>query len=117
MSQLIIYHNPRCRKSRETLDIIRQSGEAPEIVEYLKNVPTEAELAQLVKLLGISPFELVRKGEAEYKNQYKGKDLSDAEWIAAMVAHPKLIERPIVVRDGKAILGRPPENVNSLLNG
>ncbi|MGD1845676.1 MAG: arsenate reductase (glutaredoxin) [Salibacteraceae bacterium] len=117
MSQLIIYHNPRCRKSRETLDIIRQSGEAPEIVEYLKNVPTEAELVQLVKLLGISPFELVRKGEAEYKNQYKGKDLSDAEWIAAMVAHPKLIERPIVVRDGKAILGRPPENVNSLLNG
>lgn len=117
MSELTFYHNPRCRKSRETLAIVEASGVEPTIVEYLKNVPTEVELTELINLLGIQAIDLVRKGEAEYKELYKGKNLSEKEWVAAMVAHPKLIERPIVVRDGKAVLGRPPENVNALLNG
>lgn len=110
-----IYHNPRCRKSRETLAIIEDKGIAPEIVLYLEKVPTQKELKELVKLLKIKPEALLRKGEKIYKEQYKGKQLTDAEWIKAMVKNPKLIERPIVVKGKKAILGRPPENVLELL--
>jgi len=110
-----IYHNPRCSKSRQTLDIIRQSGTEPEIIEYLNAVPSEEELAGVIALLGIKPEELVRKSEDDYKDHFKGKVLTDAEWIAAMVRHPKLIERPIVVSNKKAVLGRPPENVRKLL--
>ncbi|GHE59749.1 arsenate reductase (glutaredoxin) [Roseivirga thermotolerans] len=112
---LKIFHNPRCTKSRETLKIIEESGEMVEVVEYLKTVPSEEELTDLVKLLGISPEELVRKGEAIYKEEFKGKLLSDEEWIKAMVMHPKLIERPIVVKGNKAIIGRPPEKVRELI--
>lgn len=110
-----IYHNPRCSKSRQTLELIRAEGIEPEIIEYLDEIPSEKELGELVRMLGISPEELIRKGEDDYKAKFKGKNLSDAEWIAAMVAHPKLIERPIVVREGKAVLGRPPENIRELL--
>lgn len=110
-----IYHNPRCSKSRQTLELIRAEGIEPEIIEYLDEIPSEKELGELVRMLGISPEELIRKGEDDYKAKFKGKKLSDAEWIAAMVAHPKLIERPIVVREGKAVLGRPPENIRELL--
>lgn len=110
-----IFHNPRCTKSRETLQLIREAGIEPEIVEYLVNVPTEAELKELVKMLGIKPSDLLRRGEADFKDNFKGKDLSDDEWIAAMVKYPKLIERPIVVKQKKAVLGRPPENVKDLL--
>lgn len=110
-----IYHNPRCRKSRETLEIIQDSGVEPEVIEYLKDVPTESELKELVGMLGIKPYDLLRRGEADFKDNFKGKDLSDDEWIAAMVKYPKLIERPIVVKQKKAVLGRPPENVKTLL--
>jgi arsenate reductase (glutaredoxin) len=110
-----IYHNPRCSKSRQTLEIIRKAGVEPEIIEYLSDIPSEKELAALVKMLGISPQELIRKGEDDYKERLKGKELTDAEWISAMVAYPKLIERPIVVKNGKAVLGRPPEKVLELL--
>jgi arsenate reductase len=110
-----IYHNPRCRKSRETLQIIQEAGVEPEIIEYLKDVPDEAELKELVTMLGIKPYDLLRRGEADFKENYKGKDLSDDEWISAMVKYPKLIERPIVVKQKKAVLGRPPENVKTLL--
>ena len=111
-----IYHNPRCRKSRETLALMTDAGVEPEIVEYLKTPPTEAELKAILKKLGLAPQQLLRKGEKIFKEEYKGKELSDDEWIAAMAANPILIERPIVVSGNKAVLGRPPENVNQLLS-
>ncbi|MCB0754024.1 MAG: arsenate reductase (glutaredoxin) [Flavobacteriales bacterium] len=110
-----IYHNPRCTKSRQTLELIHNAGIEPEIIEYLNDIPTEAELKELIAMLGIKPYDLLRRGEADFKDNYKGKDLSDDEWIAAMVKYPKLIERPIVVKQKKAVLGRPPENVKTLL--
>lgn len=110
-----IYHNPRCRKSRETLAIIHDAGLEPEIVEYLKTPLDASELGDLLQMLGIPAEKLIRKGEAIFKELYKGKNLSEDEWIQAMVAHPKLIERPIVVKDSRAVLGRPPENVQDLI--
>lgn len=110
-----IYHNPRCTKSRETLALLLDKGVDVEIVEYLKNIPSATELKGLIDMLGIKSEDLVRKSEAVYKELYKGKTLNDAEWINAMIEHPKLIQRPIVVKDGKAELGRPPENVLNLL--
>tara|TARA_B110000211_G_C13986123_1_gene511778 strand:+ start:86 stop:424 length:339 start_codon:yes stop_codon:yes gene_type:complete len=110
-----IYHNPRCTKSRETLKIITDAGADVEIVEYLKDIPTEKELSALVSKLGIPVTALLRKGEAIFKEQYKGQTLTDSEWITAMVKYPKLIERPIVVKGDKAILGRPPQNVEVFL--
>ncbi len=112
---LTIYHNPRCRKSRETLALIEQSGTKVQIVEYLKEAPSADELKALLAKLGISAEQLLRKNEAIFKENYKGKDLSEDEWVQAMVENPKLIERPIVVKGDRAILGRPPENVNELL--
>ena len=116
MSALTIFHNPKCSKSRETLALLRGRGVEPRIVEYLRTPPTEAELTDIVSMLGIRPEALVRKGEDVYKEKYAGRTLSDAEWIAAMVENPVLIERPIVVAGGKAAIGRPPERVLSLLN-
>ena len=110
-----ILHNPRCRKSRETLALINDAGVDPEIILYLEDVPTKKELKDILSKLNIDPESLVRKGEAIYKEQFKGKELSDKEWIDAMIKYPKLIERPIVIKGKKAILGRPPENVLSLL--
>lgn len=110
-----IYHNPRCRKSRETLQLIKDAGVEPEVIEYLVNTPSEAELKQIIGLLGIKPYDLLRRGESDFRENYRGQELSDDEWIAAMVKHPKLIERPIVVKQKKAVLGRPPENVKTLL--
>lgn len=110
-----IYHNPRCRKSREGLQILQESGNEFEIREYLKEIPSSEELSAVIELLGISPIELVRKNEAIWKESYKGKSLSDSEIIAAMIANPKLIERPIVVNGDKAIVGRPPENIQQIL--
>ena len=110
-----IYHNPRCSKSRQTLSLIKEKGAEVEIIEYLKVIPSEKELSAIIKLLGIKPEKLLRKCEADYKENFKGKILSDEEWISAMVQYPKLIERPIVVSGNKAILGRPPENVLDLL--
>lgn len=112
---MLVYHNPRCGKSRSACAILAEKGVPVQIVEYLKTPPTEAELAALVAKLGIAPEALVRKGEAVFKESYKGKRLNDAEWIAAMVAHPILIERPIVVSGERAVLGRPPEKVLELL--
>lgn len=110
-----IFHNPRCRKSRETLQLLEEKDEKIEIIEYLNTPPTFAELKEIVNMLGLSPEQLLRKGEAIYKEEYKGKELSDDEWLEVMVAHPKLIERPIVIKDGKATIGRPPESVLSIL--
>lgn len=111
-----IYHNPRCAKSRRTLDLIRDHGVEPKVIDYLKDTPGKTELAQLVKLLGITPRELLRAREPEYRQlRLDNPKLSDAAVLAAMVKHPKLIERPIVVKGRKAVLGRPPENVLALL--
>lgn len=111
-----IYHNPRCSKSRQTLDLLRQRGIEPTVVEYLKTPPDAATLRKLIKALGIRAIDLVRKGEAEYKSlNLAAKADDDEAVIAAMVKHPILIERPIVVKGGKARLGRPPENVLELL--
>ncbi len=110
-----IYHNPRCGKSRDTLNILLDKGIEVEVVEYLKDVPTKAELQSLINKLGISAEDLVRKNEAIYKELYKGKSMSESEWIDAMIAEPKLIERPIVVKDDQAVIGRPPEKVLEIL--
>ena len=112
---LTIYHNPACSKSRETLALIRASGVDPRIVEYLKAPPSEAELTAIVRKLGLSPAQLVRRNEAVFKEKYAGKSLTDAQWIKALVANPILIERPIVVRGDQAVIGRPPENAKRLL--
>lgn len=109
-----IYHNPRCSKSRQTFQLIKDAGKEVEVVEYLNTPPTFEELKQLIDMLGISPEQLLRKGEAIFKEQFKGKSFSDDEWIEIMIKNPKLIERPIVVDGKKAVLGRPPENVLSL---
>lgn len=110
-----IFHNPRCTKSRETLKLLEEKGEMPVIIEYLKTPPAKEELAEVVEMLGIKPHDLIRKGEAEYRENFKGKDLTDDEWLDAMVAYPKLIERPIVIKEGKAAIGRPPANALSVL--
>ncbi len=111
-----IYHNPRCSKSRQTLALIEEKGISPEIVLYLEDTPDEAALQDILGKLGISARELLRKGEQYYKdNNLKNPDLSDDELIAKMVAFPKLIERPIVIKGDKAVLGRPPENVLELI--
>ncbi len=110
-----IYHNPRCSKSRQTLNLIQEQGIEADISHYLEETPTQKELKELLKKLGLKPKDILRKGEAIYKAEFKGKDLSDTEWIKAMVRYPKLIERPIVVKGSKAILGRPPERVLDIL--
>jgi arsenate reductase len=110
-----IYHNPRCTKSRQTLNLINETGQEVEIVEYLKTPPTADELREILQDLNLPIEYLIRKGEEIYKTEYKGKDLTDDEWLEALVEHPNMLERPIVVKDGKAILGRPPENVFKLL--
>ena len=110
------YHNNRCSKSRATLALLEGHGGKVEVIDYLDNPPSADELAVLLKQLGMTPRELLRTGETEYRSL--GLDdpaLDDAALIAAMVAHPKLIERPIVVANGKAALGRPPEAVLAIL--
>ncbi|NDV42767.1 arsenate reductase (glutaredoxin) [Flagellimonas sediminis] len=111
-----IYHNPRCGKSREGLQILERSGKGFEIIKYLEDVPTKEELQNLIGILGISPLELVRQNESVWKEKYKGKNLSDETVVLAMVENPKLIERPIVVVGKKAVIGRPPEKIITLLD-
>ncbi|XRE44337.1 YfgD, not an arsenate reductase [Tenacibaculum discolor] len=110
-----IYHNPRCSKSRQGLEILENSGKEFETVKYLDTIPSEEELKEIINLLNISPIDLVRKNEKIWKEEYKGKDLSDAEIITAMVKNPKLIERPIVINGNKAVVGRPPENIKEII--
>jgi arsenate reductase len=109
-----IYHNPRCGKSRQTLALLRERGIEPKIVEYLVTPPSEAELKRLLAMLGLAPRQLLRAKEARDAGIDPAK-LSDAALIAAMVKHPIVIERPIVVNGSKAALGRPPEAVTGIL--
>ena len=111
-----IYHNPRCSKSRQTLQLLQEHGVQPKITEYLKQPPDAAELERILTMLGLEPRQLMRTKEPEYRAA--GLDdpaLSRAQLIEAMVEQPKLIERPIVIRDGQARLGRPPEQVLEIL--
>jgi len=112
---LKIYHNPRCSKSRHGLALLEESGKEFDVVKYLDNTPSYLELAALIGKLGIKPIELVRKGETIWKEKYKNENFSDKELIELMVQNPKLIERPIVVLDNEAVIGRPPENIKKLL--
>ena len=112
MSQVTIFHNPRCSKSRETLALLTDKGIEPTIVEYLKNVPSKDELKAVISALQISPRDLLRKKEAEYKQlDLDNPELSDEQLLDAMIQNPKLIERPIVIKADKARIGRPPESV------
>lgn len=110
-----IYHNPRCKKSREGLELVKKSGKEFEEVRYLNDIPTKEALWEIVSCLGIKPEYLVRKNEAIWKEKFRGKLMSDDEILDAMLLYPKLIERPIVLKNGKAVIGRPPENIETLL--
>ena len=117
MNNFTIYHNPRCSKSRQTLELLKENNIEPAIILYLENPPSEEKLTELIDLLRINPRDLLRKGEKEYKTynlideSIKGEDI-----IKIMSENPKLIERPIVISKNKAIIGRPPENVLKLIN-
>lgn len=110
-----IYHNPRCSKSRQGLELLENSGKQFEIVKYLENIPSNEALTSIIEKLQIQPIELVRKNEAIWKENYKGKELSDLEIIDAMIQNPKLIERPIVINNTKAAIGRPLENIQNII--
>ena len=116
MNKITIYHNPRCSKSRQTLALLEEHDVDPEIILYLETPPNARDLKALLDKLGITPRDLLRTSESEYKEmKLANKDLPDEDLIDAMVKAPKLIQRPIVVKGNKAVLGRPPENVLSLL--
>ncbi len=110
-----IYHNPRCRKSREGLAILEASGKEFEIIKYLDEQLTVEQLREVISKLNIKPIDLVRKNEAIWKSDYKNNTLSDDEIIKAMIAHPKLIERPIVINENQAVIGRPPELILNII--
>ncbi|QIL41264.1 arsenate reductase (glutaredoxin) [Pedobacter sp. HDW13] len=112
---ITIYHNNRCTKSRCALQELEKSGKAFEVVYYLDTPPNKAELTAIVAKLGIKPLKLIRKGEAVFVENYKGKTLTDEEWIEAMVKHPILIERPIVISGDQAVIARPTEKIQEIL--
>ena len=110
-----IYHNPRCSKSRNGLKYLEEKGCDFEVIKYLDKGITEKELKDLIALTGQKPFDFVRTQEKDYKELYKGKTLSDDEWIKVLADNPRLLHRPIVVNGDKAVLGNPPENIDSVL--
>lgn len=110
-----IYHNPRCSKSREGVKILENSKKEFEIIKYLEDTLTQDKLEQLINLLGIAPIQLIRKNEKIWKEKFKGKELSDNQIIKAMIANPKLIERPIIVNNNTAITGCPAEKIIDIL--
>ena len=111
-----ILHNPRCSKSRQTLQLLNDKGVEPDVIEYLKTPPGKEELSKILDMLGLEPRDLMRKKEKEYKEAgMDNPDLSRDDLIQGMVDHPKLIERPIVIKNGKAIIGRPPELVLDII--
>ena len=110
-----IYHNNRCSKSRNAIKFLEKSNVEFEIIKYLEDVPSKKELQDLIKLLGITPIELVRKNEMIWKESYKYKNLTDSEIINTMIDHPKLIERPIIINGNKAVIGRPTEIISKII--
>ena len=115
MATVKIYHNVRCSKSREACSILQEKNIPFETVEYLKTPPSQKEIKELLKKLGMKAEEIVRKGEILYKEKYKDKKISEAEWIQILSENPILIERPIIVKEDKAVIGRPPEKVLELI--
>ncbi len=111
-----VYHNPRCSKSRQTMELLSAKGVQPEVIEYLKTPPSKKDLTEILSMLGLQPRQLMRIHEAEYKdNNLADESLSQEQLIEAMIQFPKLIERPIVVCNGKAAIGRPPETILEIL--
>ena len=115
MTHITIYHHPRCSKSRAACELIAARGVEAEVIDYLTTPPSRDELRVLLAKLGMRASEIVRRGEAVFKENYQGRELSDEQWLDALIAHPILIERPIVVRGDQAVIGRPPEKVLELL--
>ena len=115
LQQVTIYHNPRCSKSRQALALLKENTDGFNVVEYLKEPPTATELKTLIKRLGLRPHDIVRTKEPEYKEAGLSSSSSNKEVIAALVRFPKLLERPIVVCNGKAVVGRPPEKVLDII--
>jgi arsenate reductase len=116
MSDLTIYHNPRCSKSRQTLELIRSTGLEPEIVLYMEDTPSVEDIQDVLGMLGMKPMDIVRQKEPEFNEHFAGaSELTDTQLIELMRLYPKVIERPIVVNRGKAVIGRPPENVFKVL--
>ncbi|MDX1369178.1 arsenate reductase (glutaredoxin) [Pseudomonas sp.] len=116
MTDLTLYHNPRCSKSRGALQLLEERGLTPTIVRYLETPPSAAQLNDLLGKLGIGARQLLRSGEDEYRTlNLADPGLSEAQLVEAMVAHPKLIERPILIAGSKAVIGRPPEKVLEIL--
>lgn len=113
--EITIYHKPNCIKSREAYDILKKQSKSFTTIEYLKTPPTQKQLKELLQMLGIKAEELVRKKESLYKENYADKKLTEAQWIKVLAENPILIERPVVVRGNKAVIGRPIEKVIELL--
>ncbi|MFT4661602.1 MAG: arsenate reductase [Patiriisocius sp.] len=111
-----IYHNPRCSTSRKALKMIEDHGIKPEIIKYLDDVPTEAEFKKVLVKLNLKATDVLRKREQIYKEHYAGKNFTEEEWITIMLENPKLIERPIIVKDNAAVIARPMQNLEDLLN-
>jgi len=116
MPHYSIYHNPRCSKSRQALQLLEEKDIVPEIVLYLKETPSKAAFKKVLAKLGKEPSALLRKGETIFKEKFKNARFTEEEWIDIMLEFPKLIERPIVIKDNKAVVGRPLENVEDLLD-
>lgn len=112
---LKVYHNPRCRKSRAGLELIKRKFSDPEVIDYIKNPLTAPEIKRLLSKLGKKPTEIIRKQEELYRKELKGQALSDEEWIKILSENPRLIQRPIIESDSKAIIGDPIENIENLL--
>lgn len=112
---ITVYHNARCSKSRCAIELLDEKKQAYNVVEYMKNPLTAEEIKFIVQLLGISAEQLIRKGEQIYKEKYAGKKMTSAQWYKAMAKYPELIERPIIVHNGRAVIGRPAERIEELL--
>lgn len=110
-----IYHNSNCSKSNCALELIKEKGISPQVINYLQDTPSKEELIKLLSMLGLKPFDIIRKKEEIFQQNYAGKTFSDEQWLEILVEHPILIERPIVVKDGKAVIARPTERILELL--
>lgn len=112
-----IFHNPRCTKSRETLQLLQRKGIEPEIFLYLQEKITQTKLKDILNKLDMLPSDIIRRNEPLYKENFKDKEYTEAEWLKILIKNPKLIERPIVISEDKAVIGRPIENVLNLIKG